>query len=75
MAEKKYVIDVPELMKDWDWKENDAHGFSPGKIPVQLRKRVFLKCLICNGTWNTQTDKLTCHPRGAKGTGVLACTV
>ena len=30
--EKKYLIDVPDLMNEWDWEKNNELGLNPSKI-------------------------------------------
>ena len=29
---KPYIIENEELMKEWDWKKNNAEGLNPEKI-------------------------------------------
>lgn len=51
--EKKYIIDIPEMMIDWDWSANSESGISPSDISFGSKKKVFWKCHICNGKWET----------------------
>jgi hypothetical protein len=47
------VKDVQEYMIDWDWEANASHGINPKEITVGSRKRVFWKCHVCHGKWDT----------------------
>ncbi len=42
--EKKYVIDVPKLMAEWNWKKNDELGFNPNQLTLGSGKKVWWKC-------------------------------
>lgn len=44
MAEKKYVIDNPALMAEWDWKKNDELGFNPKTLTLGSGKKIWWKC-------------------------------
>lgn len=57
MNVKKYIKDEVRFMKDWDWEENNRNNLFPDKITLASRKRVFWKCHICSGTWNTQVKE------------------
>lgn len=49
MKEKKYISDIPELMKEWDWDANV--GLDPFKITYGSHKKAWWKCLKCNYRW------------------------
>lgn len=49
----KYIIDIPKLMIDWNWTKNAAVGIIPTDISVGSKKKVFWKCHICGGEWET----------------------
>lgn len=51
--EVKYIIDVPRLMTDWNWSKNTAAGIIPSEISIGSKKKVFWKCPICGGEWET----------------------
>ena len=44
MAEKKYIIDNPNLMAEWDWEKNNEFGFNPSKLTFSSGKKVCWKC-------------------------------
>ena len=44
MADKKYVIDNEELMKEWDWVENDKLSLDPQKLTYSSNKKAFWIC-------------------------------
>ena len=44
MAEKKYIIDNPDLMAEWDWKKNDELGLNPSTITSGSNKKVWWTC-------------------------------
>ena len=46
----------PELMKDWDWNKNKAHGIDPKKLTKGSDKGPFYwKCHNCGCKWSTNT--------------------
>ena len=52
MNDKKYIIDIPELMKEWDWEKNK--DLDPNKLVVGSEKKAWWICQKCKGTWQTQ---------------------
>lgn len=49
--EKKYVSDVPELLKEWDYEKNEGL-YSPDKITIgNSRTRVNWICSTCGFRW------------------------
>lgn len=40
MTEKKFIIDIPELMAEWDWEKNAEAGFSPNELTYGSKKKV-----------------------------------
>ena len=64
-----FVIDNPDLMKEWDWTKNDALGLYPEKITLGSNKKVFWKCKKCGHSWDATTNNRT---RG-KGQGCPVC--
>ena len=51
--ETKHISDVPELMKQWNWQKNAEMGIVPENISIASKKKVFWKCHICGGEWET----------------------
>ena len=66
MKEKKYISDIPELMKEWDWETNAE--LDPIKLTVGSNKKVGWKCKKCGGKWQThicsRTGKENKHHTG-----------
>ena len=48
---KEYVIDNPNLIKEWHFEKNDELGFYPDKITCGSNKKVWWKCSKCNYEW------------------------
>lgn len=44
MAEKKYIIDNPDLMAEWDWEKNKELGLEPSVITSGSKKNAWWKC-------------------------------
>ena len=44
MAEKKYIIDNPDLMAEWDWEKNNELGLNPAILTFSSGKKVHWKC-------------------------------
>jgi len=44
MDKKKYISEIPELMKEWDWEANTKLGLDPSKITIGSEKKV---CWLC----------------------------
>lgn len=42
--DKKYIIEYPNLMKEWDWEENNKFGLIPNKITYGSNKKVWWGC-------------------------------
>ena len=40
MNDKKYIIDIPELMKEWDWEKNK--DLDPNKLVVGMVAHIAL---------------------------------
>ena len=47
------VSEIPEYMVDWDYEQNSAHEISPKQVTPSSRIRVYWKCHVCGGKWNT----------------------
>ena len=44
MAKKKYLIDNPDLMVEWDWEKNDELKIEPQILTIGSNKKVWWKC-------------------------------
>ena len=44
MAEKKYIIEHPDLMTEWDWEKNNTLGFAPNEITSHSGKKAWWIC-------------------------------
>ena len=42
--EKKYIIDNPVLMAEWNWKKNNELGLDPKTLTVGSNKKAWWKC-------------------------------
>ena len=51
MKDKKYIIDNEELIKDWNYEENNRLGYYPDKITCGSHIKVSWKCHECNNIW------------------------
>ena len=51
MKDKKYIIDNVELIKDWNYEENNRLGYYPDKITCGSHIKVSWKCHECNNIW------------------------
>ena len=45
--EKKYIIDNPVLMAEWDWDMNNKQELHPEQISVSSQNKVWWKCESC----------------------------
>lgn len=43
-SQKKKIIDVPKLMSEWDYEENDKLGIFPNNLGAQSNTYAFWKC-------------------------------
>lgn len=44
MAEKKYIIDNPALIAEWDWQKNDGLKIAPQLLTLGSNKKVWWIC-------------------------------
>ncbi len=65
--EKKYLIDNPILMAEWDWKKNNEIGLNPQILTLGSNKKANWKCSK-NHTWEAQIEKR------ARGQGCPYCS-
>lgn len=66
MKEKKYISDIPELMKEWDWEANS--DLDPNRLVRSSQTIAQWKCRKCGHSWKTRI----CN-RASQGTGCPAC--
>ena len=62
--EKKYLIDNPTLMAEWNWKKNNELGLNPKELTLGSHKKAWWKCLRGH-KWVTtikNRNKGTCCP-------------
>lgn len=52
MAEKKYIIDNPDLMAEWDWEKNNELELNPNSLTYASNKMAWWKCSH-NHSWET----------------------
>ena len=64
--DKKYVIDYPTLIDEWDWEKNNELKIYPDNITYGSTKKVFWKCKKCGYEWvatpNSRSNKKTGCP-------------
>ncbi|MCQ2966901.1 MAG: hypothetical protein MJ250_09245 [Alphaproteobacteria bacterium] len=46
---KSYLIENDELMKEWDWEENE--GLNPHELTFGSNNKAWWKCSMCQGKW------------------------
>ena len=46
MAEKKYIIDNPTLMAEWDWEKNNDAGFNPNELTCGSKYKAWWICRL-----------------------------
>ena len=44
----------PELMKEWDYVENNKIRLDPTKLPIRTAKKAFWTCSVCGHKWSAQ---------------------
>ena len=78
--EKKYIIDYPELMEQWDFEKNNAIGLDPSQTAHKSKKKVWWLCSKGH-SYDQTVDKKTVRNYGCpvcnnsrivKGTNDLA---
>ncbi len=67
MSEKKYLIDNPALMAEWNWEKNNELNFNPTFLTLSTNKNVWWKC-VKGHEWQA-----TGHNRN-RGTGCPYCS-
>jgi len=50
MAEKKYLIENPDLMAEWDWEKNSEIGLNPNTLTAGSNKKAWWICAH-NHSW------------------------
>lgn len=64
MAEKKYITENAELMREWDWGQNNAIGFDPQKLSIGSQKVAFW---ICSTHGTKFKQAIRARERGQRG--------
>lgn len=49
--EKKYLIDNPTLMAEWNWEKNNKLGLDPKTLTLGSNKKVWWICKSCGYEW------------------------
>ena len=62
MKEKKYISDIPELMKEWDCDANV--GLDPTKITCSSNKKAWWVCQKCGYRWSATVGNRTFNNSG-----------
>ncbi len=66
MEKKKYISEIPHLMKEWDWEAST--DLDPQKLTVGSNKKAWWICSKCGGKWQThicgRTGKENKHHTG-----------
>ncbi len=44
IKEKRYIIDNPKLMAEWNWGKNDGLGLNPNQLTLGSGKKVWWQC-------------------------------
>ena len=57
--EKRFVIDIPDLMIEWDWEKNNQIGKYPDSITYGHNKSVYWKCAKCGHGWEASPNNRT----------------
>ena len=52
--EKKYLIDNPKLMAEWNWEKNNELGLDPKTLTCGSNKKAWWKCSICGYEWQAK---------------------
>jgi len=63
LSMKKRIVDVSELLIDWNWKKNNLLGLSPSNLSIGSNKTAWWKCHICGYEWTTRIER---KARGSK---------
>ena len=59
----------PDLLKEWNYKENDRFGIFPNNVKPGSSKRVWWKCSVCGHEWKTSISH-----RCLRNTGCPKCS-
>lgn len=58
--EKKYVIDKPQLMSEWNWEKNKELKITPHTLTLGSNKKVWWKCNKGHEWQSTPKNRKTC---------------
>lgn len=64
MPDKRYLIDRSELMKEWDFDENQE--LDPAQLVVGSNKKANWVCYLCNNRWSTSIYHRAVNNRGCR---------
>ncbi len=63
MSDKKYIIDNPDIMAEWDWEKNNKLGISPINITYGTHKKAWWICKR-NHSWEANISNRVRLNRG-----------
>ena len=67
--EKRYLIDNPDLMAEWDWEKNDELGLDPATTSCGMHIIAYWVCGVCGNHYKMRVDhRATGH--GCKKCGI-----
>ena len=52
--EKKFLIDNPNLMAEWNWNKNNILNIDPKKLTQGSNSKAWWKCSICGYEWEAR---------------------
>ncbi|MBE6690135.1 MAG: hypothetical protein E7590_02480 [Ruminococcaceae bacterium] len=56
---KKYVVDFPALIAEWDWEKNEKMSLYPDWVSHGSAQKVWWKCKKCGYEWKTSPNNRT----------------
>ena len=60
----KYIIEDPELLKQWDYEKNEEFGLAPDFITIGSNRKVYWKCPICGYSYYARVSNKSYLKRG-----------
>ncbi len=60
----KYIIEDPELLKQWDYEKNEELGLAPDFVTVGSSRKVFWKCSKCGYSYSAKVSNKKYLGRG-----------
>lgn len=66
---KRYIADIPFLLKEWNWDKNK--DFSPYSIGAGSSRKMWWKCSVCGNEWEATPNSRS----GSKECGCPKCGI